>query len=370
MKTQVRLIFSFLLALQCGGMMPAFAQYSIEIIDSNKITRDKNMALDKISFRGLSVTDDGAVWVSGSRGTIARSTDDGKTFTYTQIKGYEKSDFRDVQAFDANRAVIMSSGTPAFILVTRDGGLTWRETWSNYDTAYFLDAMDFWDEYNGVVVGDPVQGHFVLLKTINSGNSWLELDTTLTPRSMEGEAIFAASGTSLQTWGKDEFGFVTGGSISRLFMYNGNQWKSRKLKLIQGKNSTGAFTFSNRMTLAAAGGDYMLDTLKKNTLLIEDKLMAVIGVNKMKSVHAEKMLKPVTNCLGYCSSMLEMQGANPMEGKFILVGTMGAAVVTQLPPTCIKISDQAFNVVGASKDGSRVFFAGPKGIIGRLVKQP
>jgi photosystem II stability/assembly factor-like uncharacterized protein len=345
------------------------AQYSIEMVDSNKITRAENIVLGKISFRGLSVAEDGTVWASGSRGTIARSTDEGNSFTYTQINGYEKSDFRDIQAFDANRAVVMSSGTPAYILVTRDGGLTWRETFSKYDTAYFLDAMDFWNEYNGVVVGDPINGHFVLLRTINGGNTWQEMDTAQTPKSLEGEAIFAASGTSLQSWGADQFGFVTGGSSSRLLMHNKNKWRSRKLKIVQGKNSTGAFTFSNRMTLAVAGGDYMNDTVKQQTLLIEDKLSSVVGLNKMKSVHADKQLKPVPNCLGYCSSMIELQGANPMEGKFLLTGTTGAAIVTGLPATCTKISDQAFNVVAASKDGSRIYFAGPKGKLGRLVKQ-
>lgn len=367
MKMPSRFIYCLLFALLFGYMLPAHAQYSIKTVDSTKIIRAENIALDKISFRGLSVAEDGSVWVSGSRGTIARSTDEGETFTYTQIKGYEKSDFRDIQAFDANRAVVMSSGTPAYILVTRDGGLSWRETYSKYDSAYFLDAMDFWDEYNGVVVGDPINGHFVLLRTINGGNTWQELDTAQTPKSLEGEAIFAASGTSLQCWGTDQFGFVTGGSNSRLLLYNKLHWRARKLKLVQGKNSTGAFTFSNRMTLAVAGGDYSNDTLKQQTLLIEDKLSSIVGMNKMKSVHPDKQLKPVPNCLGYCSSLIELPGSNPVEGKFLLTGTTGTAIVTGLPATCTKISDQAFNVVAASKDGSRIYFAGPKGKIGNLV---
>ena len=67
------------------------AQYNIEVLDSNTFTLDDGVVLSKTSFRGLSVVNDNTIWVSGSRGTFARSVDGGKTFTYTQLKGYEKS---------------------------------------------------------------------------------------------------------------------------------------------------------------------------------------------------------------------------------------------------------------------------------------
>jgi photosystem II stability/assembly factor-like uncharacterized protein len=125
------------------------AQYTIEVLDSNTFTLGEGVVLHKTSFRGLSVVDDQTIWVSGSRGTIARSTDGGKTFGYQQLKGYEKSDFRDIEAFDDKRAIIMSSGTPALILKTTDGGQSWKEVFRQNDSAYFLDAMDFWDEKQG-----------------------------------------------------------------------------------------------------------------------------------------------------------------------------------------------------------------------------
>jgi photosystem II stability/assembly factor-like uncharacterized protein len=60
----------------------------------------------------------------------------------------------------------MSSGTPAYIFKTTDGGRSWKEVYKNSDTAYFLDAMDFWDDKRGMhCLGDPINGHFVLLST-------------------------------------------------------------------------------------------------------------------------------------------------------------------------------------------------------------
>src|SRR6185503_8714288 len=85
------------------------------------------------SIRGLSVID----------GTIAITRNGGKTWEWEQVKGFEKADFRDIEAFSAKEAIIMSSGTPALILKTTDGGANWQVKYKNTDTGYFFDAMDF-----------------------------------------------------------------------------------------------------------------------------------------------------------------------------------------------------------------------------------
>src|SRR4051812_4608101 len=72
----------------------------------------------KTSLRGLSVVNDEVVWVSGSNGTIGRTTNGGKDWKWRVVKGFEKTDFRDIEAFDATTAVIMGVGDPAFILKT------------------------------------------------------------------------------------------------------------------------------------------------------------------------------------------------------------------------------------------------------------
>ncbi|MEO6406616.1 MAG: oxidoreductase, partial [Ferruginibacter sp.] len=49
----------------------------------------------KTSLRGLSVVNDRTLWVSGSNGTVGRSLDSGNTWKWIQVKGFEKTDFRD-----------------------------------------------------------------------------------------------------------------------------------------------------------------------------------------------------------------------------------------------------------------------------------
>src|SRR5258707_7164352 len=108
------------------------------------------------NIRGLSVVDDKVAWISGSKGYIAITIDGGKRWNWQQVKGFEKSDFRDIEAFSDKEAVIMSSGTPALILKTIDGGANWQVKYQNNDTTCFFDAMDFADRHHGYVLGDPI----------------------------------------------------------------------------------------------------------------------------------------------------------------------------------------------------------------------
>src|SRR6476660_4572127 len=98
---------------------------------------------NKISLRGLSVVNDQVVWVSGSNGTVGRSTNGGKDWKWLRVKGFEQSDFRDIEAFDAATALIMAvskPGEPAYILRTTDAGDSWKVVYENKTPGMFLDA--------------------------------------------------------------------------------------------------------------------------------------------------------------------------------------------------------------------------------------
>lgn len=323
------------------------AQHKIELLDSNTFKLGEGVVLSKTSFRGLSVVDDQTIWVSGSKGTFARSLDGGESFEFKQLKGYEKSDFRDIEAFDDKRAIMMSSGTPAYILKTTDGGQTWKEVYKNLDTAYFLDAMDFWDEKRGILVGDPIHGHFVLLLTKDFGETWQELDTNLTPKAMEGEAVFAASGTSLMCWDKDDCFFITGGKVSRIFFIDKG---FKKLKINQGKQSQGAFSIclnDSASSILIVGGDYLCDScVNNNSYIISNE--SIYNKNNYNDV------------FGYRSCVCAINNKSN-----IACGTSGVDIL--FDKTWKNISSQSFNVVRKAKKGNAVFLAGGKGRIGRLI---
>ena len=142
------------------------------------------------SIRGLSVVSDSVAWVSGSNGLIGKTTDGGKQWKWQKPAGFENSDFRDIEAFDEQRAVVMSSGSPAVVLRTADGGKNWSTSYKNADTAVFLDGMAFWSESRGLIFGDPIKNKMQLLETADGGITWKEVSANMDIEMAAGEAGF------------------------------------------------------------------------------------------------------------------------------------------------------------------------------------
>ena len=84
-------------------------------------------------LRGLSVVSSSVVWASGSLGTVLRTTNGGATWQSVGPPGTSNLQFRDIEAFDANTALILSigTGTDSRIYRTTDGGQTWTLVFQN-----------------------------------------------------------------------------------------------------------------------------------------------------------------------------------------------------------------------------------------------
>ena len=125
----------------------------------------------KASLRGLSVVNQNVIWASGTGGTFLKTVDGGKTWTVGKVPDADKLDFRDVEAFDANTAYLLSigNGETSRIYKTIDGGKNWEKQFQATDKDIFLDAIAFWDKDHGIAMGDPVKGYYYLLRTTNGG---------------------------------------------------------------------------------------------------------------------------------------------------------------------------------------------------------
>jgi len=228
----------------------------------------------KSSFRGLSVVDDNTVWVSGSSGWIGKSTDGANQWEFKQVSGFEKLDFRSLYAFDSQNAIIANAGSPAHILKTTDGGNSWQIFYQNNHPDAFFDGIDFWNDREGIIYGDPIEGRMLLLITKDGGQTWTELPNTQRPLLNTGEASFAASGTGIRCSGKSKVIISTGGKSSRIFVSKnkGVLWKVLTPPIQQGESSTGIFSVAFRNNKGiVVGGDYLQDSLKvKHVLLTND----------------------------------------------------------------------------------------------------
>jgi photosystem II stability/assembly factor-like uncharacterized protein len=302
----------------------------------------------KASLRGLSVVTDKIIWVSGSQGTVGRSIDSGKTFTWMTVKGFEKTDFRDIEAFSAKTAIIMGIAAPAYILKTTDSGNSWKIVFENTNKDMFLDAMEFWNERSGIVIGDPVNDKIFIARTFDGGDTWNNIPTQNYPVADSGEACFASSGTNIRALNKKEAVFITGGLRSRMFIRD----KKIDLPILQGKQTSGANsvavkTVKKKTTLIVVGGDFTTkDSTSKNCVITNDG--------------GQTFTPPATAPHGYRSCVEYLKGNN-----WISCGLNGIDYSTDNGTTWTWISQEGFHVCKKAKKGKAVFFAGA-GKIGRL----
>jgi hypothetical protein len=154
------------------------------------------------SFRALSVVNNKIAWLAGSNGYVGRTTDGGITWQFHQVKNFEQFDFRSLYAFSNRQAIMANAGSPACILLTTDGGKTWKPVYTNTHPDAFFDGIDFWNNKEGIIYGDPIDGNMLLLRTSNGGKSWRTV--TASPQPERGEASFAASGTGMRCFHKSD----------------------------------------------------------------------------------------------------------------------------------------------------------------------
>jgi len=312
----------------------------------------------KTSIRGMSVVSDNIIWVSGSGGQVGRSIDGGKTWQWSVVPGFEKREFRDIEAFDANIAIVVAIAEPGNIVRTTDGGKNWKVVYTDTTQGIFLDAIDFADEDNGVVVGDPLPGTNAVYRayTRNGGINWIRPadDVNHLPKVQTGEAMFASSGTNLVFLKSDGFLrnnrmlIVTGGTESNLLSQNPLQ--KVRLPLIQGKESTGANGMAslNGKELVIVGGDFANDKdSAQNCALSKDGGLT--------------FTQPKTPPHGYRSCVEFIT-----KTRLITCGTSGIDVSEDGGQNWRLISTESFHVCQKAKKGKIVYLAGSNGRIAKL----
>jgi photosystem II stability/assembly factor-like uncharacterized protein len=301
----------------------------------------------KASLRGLSPVSGQVCWASGTGGTWLKTTDGGETWEHGVIAGLDSVDFRSIQAFDSNTAVVASAGQPALILRTKNGGKTWEKVHDEGLEAFF-DGISFLKRKRGFVIGDPVNGNWMILETLDGGRNWKSLENL--PPSESGEAAFAASASSLIVT-KSGLIFGTGGTVSNLYFYDfPNQiWNKVKTPMLQGEASQGIFAISMTGSgILAVGGDYTRPDFR-------DKNAFKYGV--------DTFVIPLVFPHGYRSGL-----AYYYREKYTLaVGPSGSDYSRDEGLTWENFSSTGYHAVMVSVDGKSVWASGSQGRIGILM---
>jgi photosystem II stability/assembly factor-like uncharacterized protein len=298
-------------------------------------------------LRGLCAVSAQIVWSSGTNGTFLRTTDGGIHWRSGIVDGAEELDFRDVEALDSSTAYLLASGegTRSRVYKTSDAGSHWELLLTNPDPKGFFDALAFWDDRHAILLGDPVDRHFVIFTTSDAGKGWQRRQT---PKALNDEGAFAASGTSLVTSGTKWAWFATGGPDGgRVFRTRdgGRRWTIARTPF-GGTKTAGIFSLALAGTkrAVAVGGDYHNPKASEHT--------TAVSSDGGKTWRA-------TSGLGYRSGVASLQ-----DGTFIAVGASGSDISRDGGQTWVHFSDMNLNAVVAADES--VWAVGPKGAIVRL----
>ncbi|MBL1116558.1 oxidoreductase [Streptomyces sp. 110] len=217
-------------------------------------------------FRGLAAISRTTAWVAGTKGTVLRTRDGGRSWANVSPPAAEGLEFRDVEAFDARRAVVLAigEGESSRVFRTDDGGATWSESFRNTDPRAFYDCMTFFDTRHGIALSDPVDGRYRILSTGDGGRSWRVLPSDGMPAAQQGEAAFAASGQCLVAAGGRGAWFATGGAATGRVFHStdrGRTWTVTDMPIPAGDPARGVFglAFRDARKGLAVGGDYRPD---------------------------------------------------------------------------------------------------------------
>ena len=224
------------------------------------------------SLRAVSAVSPTVVWASGSGGTFLRTTDGGEHWRAGKLPGAADLDFRAIRGIDDGTAYLLSIGTgeKSRVYKTTNGGESWNLLYTNPDPKGFFDAIAFWDATHGILLGDPVDGRFVVFTTDDGGTAWKRQKT---PSAVANEGAFAASNSCMNVRGTREVWFGTGGpGGARVFHSTdgGQTWSVAKTPVRNDGSSAGIFSlaFIDGAHGVAVGGDYDKPTQITGTFAI------------------------------------------------------------------------------------------------------
>ena len=308
------------------------------------------------SFRGLSVVSEKIVWASGTGGTVIKTVDAGRTWKVMTVPGAEKLDFRDIEAFDANTAYVLSigNGDASRIYKTTDGGATWKLQFANTDEKAFYDAIACWNRTFCLAMSDPVGGRFRILSTVDGGATWKLEQRFEGPAAREGEAAFAASGTCLiSTPDSKAYLLVSGGSSARVSRGSrrtdgGISWQTYDTPIAKGTSGSGIFSIAMRdgKNGVIVGGNYEKADERNDTFA------------STSDGGKTWMLGARPN--GYRSGVAFVEG-----DTIVAVGTNGSDISYSRSDAWEKLGTENLNAV-AAKGRNAVWAVGPNGSVFRL----
>ena len=322
MITKIKLIIILsVLLFNCG-----YAQTNKETKTFKKVIFD-TLFSDKISIRAI-VIDKNKVFYAANNNRFGNIDLTNKTKFERKITNDTlKIEFRSI-AQTATNVFILTVGNPAILYKFSKTDNSKKIVYQENNPKVFYDSMQFYNDTDGIAIGDPIENCFSIITTHDGGNSWQKLSCDIAPELADGEAAFAASNTNIviknnKTW------LFSGGKKSRVFISNDfcKTFKTIETPIIQGSAMTGIFTadFYDEKNGIIAGGDY-------------EKPMQNFG-NKAITKNGGKTWKLIAENQGFGYASCIQYIPNSKGKSLVCVGASGIFYSNDTAKSWTKLSD-------------------------------
>jgi len=315
---KVNFKYVFLIFLLCIGKISGQERIKSIVVDT--------LLIDKISIRGI-IVEQNKVWYAGNQGRYGLIDLQTKLKTENQIPDGSKLEFRSIAA-NSKFVYLLAIGNPALLYQVSKTSNEIKLVYQENHEKVFYDSMQFWNETDGIAMGDPIANTFSIITTQNGGNSWKKTPTQKIPLLKNGEAAFAASNSNIVIRGNKSW-IVSGGKEARVFYSSnkGKSWKVYETPIVKGEEMTGIFTsdFYDLKNGFIAGGNY--DKPNQN---FGNKAITIDG-GKSWNLVGEHTGPGYISCVQYFP---ESNGK-----RLITVGATGIHYTTNSGETWIQISD-------------------------------
>ena len=286
---------------------------------------------DSVSIRAIAFLDDRTLAFAGSNGIYGGVDLETNTIrTNTQTYDTLLPEFRAI-AHTKTDFFMLSVANPALLYKTGMGGemeLVYREV----GEGVFYDAMKFWNDSEGIAIGDSMNGCLSVIITRDRGNTWNKIPCSDLPQGIDGEGAFAASNTNIEIMGDSTWIATT---ESRVYFSpdSGQTWEIQTVPIFQQLPTQGIYSidFYDEKLGIAFGGDYTIpDDANKN------KALTVDGGKTWKTI-ADGNLPGYKSCVQFVP--------NSGGKDIVAIGFSGITYSNNMGASWISLSDEGFYTI-------------------------
>ncbi len=250
LKQFITIIIIILLFFSCGKK-ETFISRTISKVEIETLLEDS-----LLSIRAIEILNDKSLAFAANDGAFGLfNSKTGLWQTSVQKQDSLNLHFRAV-AHTISDFFMLSIESPALLFKTGSDGKM-EVVYKEEGSGIFYDSMTFWNDNEGIAIGDSNNGCLSIIITRDGGHTWTKLTCDELPKVLDNEGAFAASDTNIAMVG-DHTWVAT--NMGRVYYSpdKGKTWEVFNTPIIKEKETEGIYSidFYDELKGFAIGGDY------------------------------------------------------------------------------------------------------------------